>query len=467
MTFEGTDRFVSPNGGRDTMSIIHGCVSTLVLCSWSAVHLHIPAENDTEWEVTLCRARWMLTSIIAPEYVAIHAIREWYETSWLLKEIKSVMERRQLDPVLEQNSIPGVVNIKAPPPLRLPREDKTSQDAIVEEKLYISAKERLEKLYQTNLRKASTISTVVDLTDERSESVTSYGGITLVPSGVQSPRRSSTPVQYWTAEHAYFVYMGGFDLLLEDAPPFRLNGLQFLALLREGLIDLPEISSKEIRAQSKLDIFAKAWACVQMFWLIAYLVTRAAERLPVTTLELFTAGEVCCTVMMYIGWWKKPKDVAVTCKIQLSMKWNDIRSLLESEIIESRRNYSHVGISDHFYRCRTNMKQFTWMLALPTFVFGTCHLLGWQQYFPTQVEKILWHTSSISCLVLPLVIVAFGDVSRRLKLEKCDNGIVVLLLLYVIFRMYMCAEMFAGLREVPLGVYDDKQWTRYIPHIGS
>ena len=113
------------------------------------------------------------------------------------------------------------------------------------------------------------------------------------------------------------------------------------------------------------------------------------------------------------------------------------------------------------------MKQFTFMLALPTFVFGSCHLLGWQQYFPTQAERILWRTSSITCLILPLLAVALGDITRRLDFQKLNGGTTALVFLYVVFRIYMCAEMFAGLREVPLGVYEDKQWTRYIPHLGS
>jgi hypothetical protein len=472
MAKEATENFVPPDGGRDTMSIVQGCLWTLVLCSWSSLHLNVPTNTCTERGVILRKARWMLTAIITPEYVAVQAIRDWYDADWLLKQIRSVMEPRDPSPEREKadKSSNGSIDALS---LSLPlARDGTHEDAITGKKPSTLTKEHLEKLGQSLITKPSAVLTLKESTDEWAENTTTYDGTTLVSSRVQSRRQSSNTIQQWGAEHSHYVCMGGFDLLFDDGPTERLNAPQFLELLKQDLIELPDISAKHLNSQSKSDIFAKICTCVQMFWLIAYLITRGAEHMPVTTLELFTAGEVCCTLVMYAGWWKKPKDIYESSTIHVNMKWNgmkrtDVREILDRERFNRKHVCTHIGTDDHIERNKTDMKHFTWITALPTFVFGTCHLLGWHQYFPTKAERMLWRASSINCLVLPLLIVALGYITRRFEHRNVNCGTVVLMFLYAVFRMYMCAEMFAGLRKVQQGVYEDKHWTRYIPHIGT
>ena len=52
---------------RGTWGILSSCLITLSLCIWSAVHLNIPADNESwQWQ-TLRRTKWVLVGLLAPE----------------------------------------------------------------------------------------------------------------------------------------------------------------------------------------------------------------------------------------------------------------------------------------------------------------------------------------------------------------------------------------------------------------
>lgn len=47
---------------------------------------------------------------------------------------------------------------------------------------------------------------------------------------------------------------------------------------------------------------AATWFCVQC-------ISRLAQRLPISLLELNTFGHAVCTLLIYCMWWKKPLDI--------------------------------------------------------------------------------------------------------------------------------------------------------------
>ena len=55
----------------------------------------------------------------------------------------------------------------------------------------------------------------------------------------------------WTLRHSYYANMGGFVLQARDSAPFPIHGLHLIYLLKEGYLDLPEITSEEISDKSK------------------------------------------------------------------------------------------------------------------------------------------------------------------------------------------------------------------------
>ncbi|KAF2242256.1 hypothetical protein BU26DRAFT_584416 [Trematosphaeria pertusa] len=69
---------------RGTASLLYSNLITLFLCSWSAVHLNVPADEDSCIMIKLRKIKWMMVAILAPEFVATAAFRDWrYARNWM------------------------------------------------------------------------------------------------------------------------------------------------------------------------------------------------------------------------------------------------------------------------------------------------------------------------------------------------------------------------------------------------
>ncbi|KAK4197964.1 hypothetical protein QBC40DRAFT_97140, partial [Triangularia verruculosa] len=55
--------------GRGTFGILRSCVITLALCVYTAIHLNIPAAQDTAMTIWLRKAKWVTIAMFAPELV--------------------------------------------------------------------------------------------------------------------------------------------------------------------------------------------------------------------------------------------------------------------------------------------------------------------------------------------------------------------------------------------------------------
>ncbi|KAI4199934.1 MAG: hypothetical protein LQ350_004286 [Teloschistes chrysophthalmus] len=55
---------------RGTYDIIQTCFLTIFLCTWTCLHLNIPAANEGTWKPILRKVRWMILTILGPEFVA-------------------------------------------------------------------------------------------------------------------------------------------------------------------------------------------------------------------------------------------------------------------------------------------------------------------------------------------------------------------------------------------------------------
>lgn len=54
--------------GRGTWSILSGCLITLTLCIWTALHLNIP-EHGKLGKQLWRKTKWLIVGLIAPEMV--------------------------------------------------------------------------------------------------------------------------------------------------------------------------------------------------------------------------------------------------------------------------------------------------------------------------------------------------------------------------------------------------------------
>ena len=241
----------------------------------------------------------------------------------------------------------------------------------------------------------------------------------------------------------------------------RLSPEDFLKLAKHRPLQMPVI--EDLMDKSKSDWISKSITSAQVIWFVSQLVGRAAQRLPVTTLELFTAAIVVCSAATYIAWWNKPSDVQRPLILDTDVS---VAELAELDISASERYVStrYGGSMPHAHNMtKSRLAAFVLIIVL---AFAALHLAGWNFYFPTRTEKILWRVASAICAGSSIFIVAAiavpDNVTKSGPFASMTASAVVL---YILVRVYLLVEVFVGLRSVPTDVYLSVNWSAYIPHI--
>ena len=112
--------------------------------------------------------------------------------------------------------------------------------------------------------------------------------------------------------------MGGFAMDTTRAKQqFLPQSRTRLALTFDGLRYLREkelefiadISKAQIEDKSKANGFAKLLVCFQAAWFCLQCITRVAQGLSLSLLELNTFAHAICMLLIYYMWWEKPLDI--------------------------------------------------------------------------------------------------------------------------------------------------------------
>lgn len=309
-TIEPHSQFHHEPTTRGTVNIVTTCLSTLILCVWSAVHMNIPGTRDSSRIQIVRRVAWLLCALFAPEIVAFVAwgqrqqakaiLRTWYET------FAPPPESEQLStPLGNTSAMLEDLDIEtlSSPPDSLKRIGVMRKIWLYTQSHFLSplhsfAKEgkRRWKLFICREKHAG-----------RSETPQLSAG--LIP---------------WTMVHAHFVAMGGLALPTkfgsesgprspfwpekESSPVLTEAGFKYLCQVHPKLV--PNMSEGDIRNKSKTGGLIKAWTCMQALWFVLQCLTRLGTDLPMSLLEFITLGHTVCAVVIYIAWWDKPYDTS-------------------------------------------------------------------------------------------------------------------------------------------------------------
>lgn len=76
--------------GRGTISLLFSCVSTTLICTWSALHLNVLYREDPLRSILNIKLKYFLLALAAPEYFVACAIREWRSARDLTRTIKEI-----------------------------------------------------------------------------------------------------------------------------------------------------------------------------------------------------------------------------------------------------------------------------------------------------------------------------------------------------------------------------------------
>ncbi|KAH6842935.1 hypothetical protein B0I37DRAFT_448326 [Chaetomium sp. MPI-CAGE-AT-0009] len=365
---------------RGTFSIVKTCLATIFACTWTIQHLNVPAAHDGEWRKFFRVCKWMLVTILLPEFILAHAIMELILAVKTMKRMKKVIP--QFDGFAAQITVvyPRWLTLLVDSPNRWP--------AI---RSMLGRKRPVDRLaYEEQQQRPSA-----------------------TPSS-QSQGNSSHMVR-WTLTHAYFANMGGFVFLPPgDGEPVAcpLTG-EYLAVLYEHL-DFPKITGGEIEDKSKTDGLAKAFSVFQISHLVLSLIVRRSQGLPSSQLEILALAFAICGVVTYAVYWYKPKDVAVPISVRIKYDGH-----------EGGRSIPHLQTFESFWRVVTNDNDrgsrplgrvpndnipvshtcfahtATFLLAFVSAAFASLHAIAWDFDFPTAAEATIWHVCTILTITLP------------------------------------------------------------------
>lgn len=261
-----------------------------------------------------------------------------------------------------------------------------------------------------------------------------------------------------------------------------LDGPQLLYALEKKIIEkLPEVPMAELEEKGKGDPVAKALALLQTTWFAIQLVLRAAERLPITQLEIATVAFVVCSSITYIATWAKPQNVSTRIYVDADClpTADDIKQLAKLGPIGMwfQRGPARIGADVvHYWGEKEGEKKGSKALIIASvtmaIIFGAVHFTAWEFHFPTKHEQLSWR---IACILLVGVPIPIGllmyCVHCVLRPETKSmrrlgwTAVIVLEALYVLARLFIFVEVVRALWFLPSGAFAATVlWD--IPHIG-
>lgn len=278
---------------RGTYGILSSCLTTMILCIWTAVHLNMPEQHGFLRQV-FRKTGWLIIGLFAPELVAWSAFQQNRDARQLTREMGPRLY------LFCDGTRPAVSsNVLARCFRRIFRrkhthgEDRANREGSIFRETLSDHSIPLEALLETN----------------------------------KSSSANNRPKRYyeWTTVHSYYALMGGFALDTNGVAknmfpgiPGRLiltaAGLRFLGDTRPDLI--PDLSKEHIKDKSNASGLAKTLVCIQATWFCIQCIARPAWGLSISLLELNTFAHALCALLIYLLWWHKPLDVEEPTIIQ-------------------------------------------------------------------------------------------------------------------------------------------------------
>ncbi|KAH8834621.1 hypothetical protein DL96DRAFT_1757440 [Flagelloscypha sp. PMI_526] len=259
----------------------------------------------------------------------------------------------------------------------------------------------------------------------------------------------------WTHVHSFVLDMKKFYITLPSGSTHEITCRADLSkYIRNGALrneDLPTAS--QLKELSKLHILVKIFTMVQVLWLVVQCIARWLSHLPVTLFELMTCCYAICAVLAYVFWIDKPYRVDSRAFI---INCSGTENALRNIEFEAEKEDTASGNGD------STPQLFFWVsLALVAFTLSALHFSAWRNYFPTEIEKRLWHITSIFHVSVagPAVLAVLAN-----KYGSSHHGVLAFLIFPMLSRLILLGLSLASLRALPAGAYIQPAWTNFIPH---
>ncbi|KAK7435349.1 hypothetical protein VKT23_019700 [Stygiomarasmius scandens] len=292
--------------------------------------------------------------------------------------------------------------------------------------------------------------------------------------------------------------------------------------------EIIRVTEGEIMDKSKRDTISKIVVIGQTLWFIIQCGARAAERLPVTNLEIMTLAFAALNFVTYSMWWNKPQRVRYPIRIDISERvllqgdnskkeenqglvsqtkssnsiWCEIKDAFNAlgdtfasnwKTLSDIFNFIPLPIRIVTYPILTiinksgdmlegdthyetgikfdDIPKRLWATFFLLFVlFGGIHCIPWSFAFPTHTEQILWRVCALAVTAFPFVFPTFLVPGMKGWFGDFKEAVgiftlIILPLLYISARFTLIVLAFMELRALSPDAYKTVEWTTLIPHI--
>jgi hypothetical protein len=312
--------------------------------------------------------------------------------------------------------------------------------------------------------------------------------------------------------------MGGFMLYVDGKPYRTLLPDKLHSLIRDGFIDAPALTARQIHDRSKGNVISKGLVIFQGSWFVLQLLSRAIYHLEITHIEVATLAFSILNFFTYGLWWNKPLNVQCphpvywkSTKSNLEISFpryvctlviftaadcaphsvsEDDNPLVSSEVVVlfmidsylrmlGADTMSPEKLQAPMFDAFNGIRLKPWESNVLTFVgftlatvFSGIHCAASFHAFPTYLEQVLWCTSAFIALCTPLIGFMVASVLFRSGIEQIGSESVKFTIfmracigLYHIACNLLLILMFTTLRDLPSSAYKAVSWSTVVPHL--
>ncbi|KAF2152643.1 hypothetical protein K461DRAFT_226034 [Myriangium duriaei CBS 260.36] len=458
--------FVGSPNVRGTLGIIWSCLSIILICTWSVLHLNVPVQatprNKKERYVRAAarlwtKIFWMSVNVLAPEwslgkawsdYRAVSAaeadlnrLRLEDKVPWTRKhtyftnmggftiKFDEVTPCAEDDPAVAtadgqgaaQNNLAG----EKPP---MDSTSYASKDSTSPEyKQVVTAAQENSRPSSAASQDGQGVRAAINGTIDADEEVIEPYIVKKLADLENAPlkrpgrwRESVLPIgQIHTGtnrrnfglavdavNNSYFTWWYNVKALEGDRWILDVN--QIIIARRVGILrTLPNVSEDELDDRNQGDLLVKVIALGQILWFMVQLMVRLARRLPTSQLEIMTFAFAVSTTFTYCLLLEKPKNVQCSIEIPASRYANAAEvariALAAPDPVWFRDSRWISNFS--ISRSAKTGRNLLASGTFSTFIFGAVHCIAWKFVFPTTVEQILWQISAVVTATWPLIMV--------------------------------------------------------------
>lgn len=367
------DGYLSSPDIRGTLDIVWTCLTTLLLCTWTVLHLNIPIELQASegrvqsWHrflyLAIRKLQWMGITLAAPEVILGMALMDLVSarrTTQLAQEYASAdgvqwtlmhsflanmggfavefgdgdetladsepaskgplstetvslagnSKEAVVIPLLETSkNAPAEITASKPEMTASPQEEQTARSASME--MGQGEEDDTKIIHDFWRARMASSKRWRDGVD-----LWEQCGWPMGPRRWRPHRHNEQTAEeaIWTSKAADVATQKHttywYNIRALRGNVWILDARQLLAARERGLIRaLPRTSSDEIEDRSKSDALVKVLTAGQVLWLVIQLILRAAQGLAVTQLEIVTLAFALCSLATYAALLHKPKDV--------------------------------------------------------------------------------------------------------------------------------------------------------------